>query len=57
LERIVQIGNDLETSEIPYFTTFCIKSKERFIYLQMYKKFLIGQSIYLTYFSKEQRKR
>lgn len=22
-------ANDLETSEVPYFTSFCIKSKER----------------------------
>jgi len=24
------MGNDLETSEVLYFTSFCIKSKEHF---------------------------
>ena len=28
------IGNDLETSEVPYLTLFCIKSKERWLQMQ-----------------------
>lgn len=39
-------ANDLETSEVPYLTLFCIKTKERFVYLQIYKKSLINTLIY-----------
>ena len=44
------IGNDLETSEFLYSVLFCIKSKERFVYLQKYKKISDKQSHILDLF-------
>lgn len=32
------IGNDLETSEVLILVTFCVNSKEHFIWMQRYKK-------------------
>jgi hypothetical protein len=34
------IGNDLETSKILYFISFCIKSKERFLFAKIQNIFV-----------------
>lgn len=42
------IGNDLETSGVPHFSSSCIKSKERFTMTQRYEKNLVKQTILLS---------
>ncbi len=39
------IGNDLETSEVPYLTLFCIKSKERWLQMQKVALFFEIQTV------------